>query len=121
MKLFLWLPGVKGDATEEDHVGEIDLHWANFENSSAAIGGGTGGVQKVHSIHIGKKNDNSSNALVKAATSGQIFGKAVVDNVAARHTHRYTMTFAQITSFNAGSDGFENVTISFETMSYKQV
>ena len=61
MAYFLWLPEVKGDATEANHKGEIELQYAQVQMDGINGGGGTGqGAPRIRGITMGKKQDGAS-------------------------------------------------------------
>ena len=129
MGIFLYSKEIKGDATEADHVGEIELESAQFSNSD--IGGGpgsgrpvdreTGGDFKQREVYITKKQDRASSGLLKAARSGQIFGFMILDFVSKGRTVRNTIQQVVVSSFSVRGDGFEDLTLNFTTISFKVI
>ncbi|HEX5147076.1 MAG TPA: type VI secretion system tube protein Hcp [Conexibacter sp.] len=72
---FLKLDGIRGESTEKDHKGEIEIESFQLSATNASSGGGAGsgrGAGKtISSFTITKKLDKSSPALFQAAGSGK--------------------------------------------------
>ncbi|HEY0303137.1 MAG TPA: type VI secretion system tube protein Hcp [Rhizomicrobium sp.] len=72
---FLKLDGIKGEAADAKHSGEIAVlkwDWSLTNTGSAHYGQGMGaGKVQIGDIHILKRVDTSSPILVKACTTGQ--------------------------------------------------
>jgi type VI protein secretion system component Hcp len=108
----LYIEDIRGDATEADHRGEIELLSAKFAGSDR-IGGAKLTVQELEAT---KRQDSASTALWKAATSGQIFPFMIVDFVLNDHTSRVTMRLVAVSSMHL-SNGTESFGLNFETFS----
>ena len=68
-RIYLALPGIEGDSTDEGHEGEIDIEQLSL--------GGSGKVSKGEIVII-KSVDKSSPSLFKGAVNGKHFAKAVL-------------------------------------------
>jgi type VI secretion system secreted protein Hcp len=79
---FLKLEGIKGEARDKKHAGEIEVRkweWKLENTGSAHFGGGAGaGKCQVGDIKILKLVDLSSPILMKACTTGQHIAKGVM-------------------------------------------
>jgi type VI secretion system Hcp family effector len=80
-RTFLKLDGIKGESTDKDHKGDIELSSFSIGAGGAQHGsGGGGGAGKVsfQSFTITKKLDKASPALFKAAATGVHFKEATI-------------------------------------------
>ena len=110
MGTFLYIEGVTGSATEVDHKGEIELTSAVFPGDKP------GGSVNYRELTATKKQDRASTALLKAATSGEIFGFMIIDVVSPGYTKRVTMGMVMFSSLSS-SRGIESFGLDFETYS----
>jgi len=79
---FLKIAGVEGEATDEKHKGEIEIHsfsWGEVQPGTAGHGGGAGAakVQKQDFAFM-KQMDKSSPKLMIACATGEHFKNAVL-------------------------------------------
>jgi type VI protein secretion system component Hcp len=116
MPVFLYIEEIRGDATEADHQGEIELSSATFAGGQS----GGHGQLKVQELAASKQRDSASTALWKAAVSGQIFAFMILDFVKDGHTVRFTMRLVALSgmSFNSGVEFFN---LNFETFSVEHL
>lgn len=79
---YLHLEGVKGDATDSDHVGHIMVGSFNFEAASPAQkgqgGGQSAGKVRISDFSVTKFTDSASPKLFQACCDGTHFKKAVL-------------------------------------------
>ena len=120
MAMFLYIPGVRGGATEEAHLGEIELDSVQFSGGGPITGRGNQGSQfRAREITASKPRDSASNALWKVAVSGERFGFMVIDVVSGLRTSRFTLGLAMLTHMQALPDGVESFGLYFETLSFE--
>jgi type VI protein secretion system component Hcp len=120
MPEFLNIEGIRGDASEAKHKGEIELTSVGF------LGGSPGSAiapsnLKLRDLGVTKNPDSASTALHKAALSGQVFPKMTIDLVRPRGTSRLTLSMASIGSMELDQQGNESFNLTFEWLSIKQV
>jgi type VI secretion system secreted protein Hcp len=78
-RTFLKIEGIRGESTDKQHKGEIEISSFSFGATNASSGGGGAGAGKViSSFTITKKLDKASPLLFKAAATGEHFQKVVI-------------------------------------------
>jgi type VI secretion system secreted protein Hcp len=107
---FLKLDGVKGEATQKDHKGEIDISSFSIGAGSGQGSSGRAGKATFSSFTITKRIDKVSPSLFKAAATGQHFKHATVTfaRKAGGKLHdylEYKMTQALVSSIQDGTSG----------------
>jgi type VI secretion system secreted protein Hcp len=133
--MFLKLTGIKGEAKDHKHAGEVDvLAWSwGASNSASSHTGGGGGAGKVNvqDLSLTKWVDISSTELFYHCASGKHIPEAVlVVRKAGENPLEYltiTLTDVLISSLSTGGSGgedrlTENITINFSKVkiAYKE-
>ena len=133
--MFLKLTGIKGEAKDHKHGGEVDVlawSWGASTSGSSHTGGGSGsGKVNVQDLSLTKFIDVSSTELFYHVASGKHIPEAIlVVRKAGENPLEYltiTMTDVLITSLSTGGSGgedrlTENVTLNFSKVkiAYKE-
>jgi len=119
MPYFLYIDRIKGDATEENHQGEIELTSVMFPGGSP---GNTGpGHFKVQEVEVSKQHDSASTALFKASNSGEMFKFMILDMVRGNSTARMTMQLVALGPMSVNQGGVEIFNLNFETMTIEHL
>jgi type VI secretion system secreted protein Hcp len=121
---------IKGEAHDKDHEGEIDvLSWSWGMQARPSLGGGTAsGRATIRELHVVKRIDRASTALMAALRTNELISKAVLT---LRKSGKSQLEYFKITieqgrvtglSIEAGDrqrspDVFEDVTFSFNKIS----
>jgi type VI secretion system secreted protein Hcp len=125
--MFLKLDGVKGEAQDDKHKGEIDvLAWSWGMSQSGTMhtgGGGGGGKVSVQDLSITKYIDKSSPVLMMYCSNGKQFkdGLLTVRKAGGDKPLEYLkikMTEVIVTAYSTGGSGgqdllTENVSLNF--------
>ena len=116
MAIFIDIPGIEGDATDDDHSGEIELTSLAAANDSQ---GGTGSSFRPNSglreVAVSKRGDRANGAIIKAAASGEILRSSTITITHNRHRIRLSLQFPVIHSLRHESDGGQLFSILFKT------
>ena len=123
---FLKLDGIKGEAQDDKHKGDIDIlawSWGMSQSGSTHMGSGSGaGKVSVNDISVTKYIDKSSPTLMKKCAEGDhIPNGSIVVRKAGKNALEYVkidMENIIITSVSTGGSGgedrlTENITLNF--------
>ena len=127
---FLKLGDIKGESTDKDHAGEIDVlswSWGMSNSGTTSTSGGAGaGKVSMQDISITKYSDLASTAIMLHVANGRHIPTVVLTLTRSTPdgSHEYykiTLTDVIVTSFSTGgSQGdnrlFESLTLNFKTV-----
>ncbi len=133
MDMFLKLDDIKGESSDTDFKGLIDVlswTWGATQSGSSHVGGGTGsGKVKVSDLVITKYIDRSSPVLLGMTCAGTPIKNAVmtIRKAGGKEKVKYlvmTMTQAIVTSIQVGGEGggdriTETISFNFATVKYE--
>ncbi len=124
--MFIKLDGIKGEAQDKSHKGEIDVlawSWGVSNSGSVHVGGGAGaGKANFQDLSFTKWIDKSSPILMLHTANGKHIGSAVLTvRKAGENPLEYlviTLTEVMVSSLSTGGSGgedrlTENVTLNF--------
>src|SRR3954452_18465638 len=104
LKGFLKLDGVTGEATDPQHVGEIDVDSfaINAKNIPATAGGGGGGAGKVEfgNVRFTKRFDAASPTLLLRTATGQHLAVATFSLKAAKESVTYKLSDVTVVDYD---------------------
>lgn len=116
---YLKIGGIKGEVTEEGHVGEIDVlgwEWGVQTRSASSNGGGTYRTG-VSEITITKKADSTSPSLRQSSSTGKRYPEITITTVGVGgKSNVMQLKNAVITAVRPVGSGNENVVFRFEKL-----
>ena len=120
---FIKFEGVKGESTDKDHQGWIDVLSVQWGSTSRPTSGRAAQPGRgAGTVSITKQTDTSSAALMRYNSSGKQFEKIVIDITSydrSRTTYmRYELRNVMITGFEPGGSGggvpTETITFNYD-------
>jgi type VI secretion system secreted protein Hcp len=130
--MFLKLDGIKGEAADSKHKGEIDvLSWSWGASNSGTMhtgGGGGSGKANIQDITVTKFVDSSSHKLLRAVSTGQHIKEALLTVRKAGDKPleyiKLTLKDCLISSISTGGSGgedriTENISINFANFAFE--
>ena len=129
LDMFMKLEGIKGEAQDAVHKGEVDvLAWSwGISNSGTTHSGGGGGAGKANfqDLSFTKYIDLASTPLMLACANGKHVTKAtLVVRKAGEHPLEYltiVMTECLVTSVSTGGSGGEDRLTEHVSLNFKEV
>ena len=132
--MFMKIPGVNGESTDDKHKGEIDVlawSWGLSQSGNMHMGSGGGsGKASFQDISFTKYVDKSSAALMKKCANGEHYKDAtlVVRKAGGKPLEyiKIKMEGVIVSSVSTGGSGgedrlTENVTLNFSKVNYTYV
>jgi type VI secretion system secreted protein Hcp len=128
-KGFLNIQGIRGEATDKDHKGWIEVLSADLGANNRLLKGGTttrSSSSGRGAINIVKSVDASSAVLQKMAMSGRSLGLVelnftTTDSEGNKSYLQLTMTDVVVTSFSPSGSGGDDKPTETVTLSYSKV
>ena len=120
MSEFLYIDGIRGNATEANHRGEFELTSVAFPGNKPSASSPEKDL-KLREMGVTKNVDSASTSLYKAAMSGQIFGSMILDLVRPGGTSRLTLSMVSLANMQLDERQNESFNLVFERISYERV